>query len=128
MASFNEVFDVKTLDDFQLGHLQYILTSPSYSEVFQPYLVHMRNSLSEKLLDPDERRKEQYPCDFLRGGILMIDGLLSLFNNLIQETEIERIARTQVEMTERQQYDLIRQTGGTHPMNAIKDYDDNDDF
>jgi len=128
MASFNEVFDVKTLDDFQLGHLQYILTSPSYSEVFQPYLVHMRNSLSEKLLDPDERRKEQYPCDFLRGGILMIDGLLSLFNNLIQETEIERIARTQVEMTERQHYDLIRQTGGTHPMNAIKDYDDNDDF
>ena len=126
MASFNEVFDVKSLDDFQLGHLQYILTSPSYADVFHPYLVKMRASLNEKLLDPSTDRKEQFPSDFLRGGILMIDGLLTLFTNLIEETEIERITRTQVEMTERQAYEAIRQAGGTHPM--IKDYSDTEDF
>jgi hypothetical protein len=117
--SFSEIFDVKNLGDHQIGHLMFILNSPSYTDIFRPYLEQQRNSLATFILDPSQNRKDSYPDDFLRGGIVMIDGLLELFTRLIEETDIERVARSQAELTESQQYEKLRQEGHIKPMSGL---------
>lgn len=112
---FKSVFNVSKLTDHELGHLEFILNSPSYVDVFAPYLKNMRNSLNTKLLDPSQTRKEAYNDDFLRGGILMIDGLLGFFTRLIQETEIERVHRSQTETTGEDQYQHLRENNVIGP-------------
>lgn len=112
---FKSVFNVSKLSDHELGHLEFILNSPSYVDVFAPYLKNMRNSLNTKLLDPSEDRKRDYNDDFLRGGILMIDGLLQFFTKLITETEIERVHRSQTEPTSEDQYQTLREQNNMGP-------------
>jgi len=115
---FKEVFDVGSLDDYQLGHLQYVLNSPSYGDVFQPYLQRVRDSLAAKILDPSDKRKSECPDDFLRGAIITIDGLLNLFSRLINETEMELIERTQLVST-KNQYQLLREAGLMQPITGL---------
>lgn len=112
---FKSVFNVSKLSDHELGHLEFILNSPSYTDIFAPYLRSMRNSLNTKLLDPSEKRKQEYNDDFLRGGILMVDGLLQFFTRLIQETEIERVHRSQTEQTGEEQYQSLREHNSIGP-------------
>jgi len=119
MAQFSDIFDVSNLDDYKLGHLQFVLNSPSYSDVFKPYLVAIRNGLNTKLLDPSKGRQEGYPDDFIRGGIVTIDGLLALFERLIEETSIEMLARSQQELTGEQQYERLREEGRIRPMTGV---------
>jgi hypothetical protein len=112
-------FDIKSLGDHELGHLMFILNSPSYADVFEPYLQKQRASYTSLLLNPSQARKDDYPDDFLRGGIIAIDGLLTLFRQLIEETEIEKMARARVELTEAQQYERLRQEGHIKPMSGL---------
>lgn len=130
MLDFRNIFDVSKLDDSQIGHLQFVLNSPSYIDVFHPYLIRMRDSLSSKLLDPSQDRKDNYPDDFIRGGILMIDGLLSHFDHLIYETEIERISRITGELTPNERYEVMRQSGLVRPVSGpiIPEYDPEEDI
>lgn len=113
---FKSIFDVKQLDDFQLGHLEFVLNSPSYEAVFAPYLRQRRDNLNALLLDPSRQRQDVYNDDFLRGGIVTIDGLLTLFTQLIEETRMERINRTQIEFTPEQQYEEARKRGLLKPI------------
>jgi len=120
MALFTDIFDVANLDDHILGHLEFILNSPSYGDVFKPYLVRMRDSLAVKLLDPSRERKDQYPDDFIRGGIITIDGLVSFFERLIEETTIERLARSQRPLSGNEQYEFLRSEGRIRPITGIE--------
>jgi len=111
MSAFKEVLDVGSLSDHEIGHIEFVLASPAYLDHFAPYLTRMRDSLNSALLDPSQARKDQLPDDFVRGGIVMIDGLLTLFRKLIDETRIERMARVQTERTPEQTYQHMRETG-----------------
>jgi len=117
---FQTIFDVKSLEDNELGHLEYIINSPSYSQVFEPYLQRMRNSLNLLLLSPSQERKDQYPDDFIRGGIIIIDGLLKFCKQLVEETEIERIARAQQALPEEEMYQYLKQEGYMKPVIGIQ--------
>jgi hypothetical protein len=130
--SVDPVFDVRKLDDFQLGHLQFVLNSPSYMDVFLPYLKNIRESFSIKMLDRTQQRKDLYNDDFLAGGIIVIDGLLTFFNQLLDETDMGRIADSQA-ITGEQQYELLRQegiigSGGAGPQIKETPYDPSLDF
>lgn len=126
---FSDIFDIKSLDDFQLGHLEFIVNSPSYTDVFEPYLKRIRLSLYTRLLDPSQTRKDEYPDDFIRGSIATIDGFLRLFNRLISETDIERIARSQIVIQDEEVYEKMRKEGHIKPITGFEEpYDPNEDF
>jgi hypothetical protein len=111
MADFKDILDLASLDDHEIGHIEFVLNSPAYGDHFAPYLKRQRDTLNKLLLDPSGERETRYPSDFLRGGIIMIDGLLELFEKLIHETRIERMARSQVERTPNEQYQQMREEG-----------------
>lgn len=113
MADFREIFDISKIDEITLGHLEYVLNSPSYADVFRPYLVSMRNTLNQRLLDPSKDRKEEHPDDFLRGGVVAIDGLLHFFEHIVEETRMDRITTALTPATPEQQYTNDAQ-GGYH--------------
>lgn len=113
--SFDEVLNVKGLQDYELGHIEYILLSPSYRDFFEPYLQSMRSSLVRQILDPSEIRKGEYSDDFLRGGVAMIDGLVTLFTKLVEEAQTERMLRSQQTLSEEERYQLLREQGRVKP-------------
>lgn len=113
---FREVFDVSKLTDEELGHLEWVLNSPSYERVFKPYLITMSNTLTHRLKDPSRERKDKYPSDFLRGGIQMIDGLTTFFQKIVAETQMERVARSQGQgLSTEELYEKLRQEGQSRP-------------
>lgn len=89
--NFKDVFDISKMDEHTLGCVEYVLNSPAYADVFEPYLKSIRNTLNQRLLNPSRERKEEHPDDFLRGGIVAIDGLLMFFAHIIRETRMERV-------------------------------------
>jgi hypothetical protein len=114
------VFDISQLDDNELGHLEFVLNSPSWAQVFEPYLVRISESLKHKLIDPSRGRKDALPDDFLRGGIAATEGLLAFFRKVIEETQIERVARArqtspEARYHEQQQSGDIGPAGQTAP-------------
>lgn len=109
---FKDLFDVSNLTDDELGHLEWVLNSPSYENVFKKYLHTMSETLDKRLKDPSKDRKDQYPSDFLRGGILMIDGLVEFFSRIVAETQMERIARAKGDgMSQEELYEKLHQEG-----------------
>lgn len=116
MSNFKEVFDVAQLEEHELGHLVYVLNSPSYTRVFEPYLTRARDSLNVLLIDPSDERKKKYPCDYLRGGICAIDGLLALFTKLIDETNIEHVGELISQRTDEDHYTQLRMAGLAGPL------------
>jgi hypothetical protein len=132
-VDFRDVFDVSDLTDDELGHIEWVLNSPSYETVFKRYLMTMSNTLNQRLKDPSRERKDQYPSDFLRGGILMIDGLVTFFSKIVAETQMERIARSKgVGLSQEELYEKLRQEGKSRPAGqtaqAEDAYDPTQDF
>jgi hypothetical protein len=120
---FKELFDVSNLTDDELGHLEWVLNSPSYERVFRKYLHDMSETLNKRLKDPSRERKDQYPSDFLRGGILMIDGLMTFFSQIVAETQMERVARAQggAGLNQEELYEKLRQEGKVRPAGQVED-------
>lgn len=103
-------FDISHLSEDQLGHIEYVLNSPSYDAAFKPYLVSLRDSVRHLLEDPSQARKDGYPDDFLRGEIAAVTGLIKFFDNLILQTNSQRVFDAQAHTPE-EQYDRLRATG-----------------
>jgi hypothetical protein len=115
-VDFKDLFDVSDLTDEELGHLEWVLNSPSYERVFKKYLMNMSNTLTHRLKNPSRERKDMYPSDFLRGGILMIDGLVTFFQKIVAETQMERVARAKgVGLSQEELYEKLRQEGKSRP-------------
>jgi hypothetical protein len=130
---FRDLFDVSNLTDEELGHLEWVLSSSSYEQVFKKYLRSMSETLNLRLKNPSRDRKEQYPSDFLRGGILMIDGLVEFFSRIVAETQMERIARAQGSgLSQEELYEKLHQEGKVRPAGQITpapdEYDAAQDF
>lgn len=120
MADFKDLFNVGDLDDQALGDLEWVVNSPAYKRIFEPYLEAMRDTLLHRLKDPSKERSEKYPGDFLRGGILMIEGLLILLNRIVAETRAERVSRASgVGMSQEELFERLRQTGDVKPAGTI---------
>jgi hypothetical protein len=116
VADFKRLFDVTKLDEQTLGCVEYVLNSPAYQDVFEPYLQSIRETLSQRLLDPSKDRKEEHPDDFLRGGIVAIDGLLSFFQQVIKETQFDRITAAFAPASPSAQYQKDQQEGRHDPV------------
>jgi hypothetical protein len=91
MQQLEEFFEPKKLTQKDLDVISFVLTSPAYNDVFEPYLRGIRNSMAHSMLDRSEARKDVMPDDFLAGGITTIDGLLGFFKLLIEESDVTRI-------------------------------------
>ena len=137
MADLKEVFDISKLDDQQLGCLEYVLMSPAYLDVFEPYLRGVRESMNSRLLDRSKERKDEMPDDFLAGGVVVIDGLLTFFKKIIEEVQMERIDAAMHRLTPEQRYNAERHAGHHVPVlganeplepEGPKPYDPAEDF
>lgn len=134
MSDFRQFFDLRALDEQKLGMIEFVLNSPAYEESFKPYLQSVRDSLNTLWLDRSQQRKEQFPDDFLAGGIAAIDGLLKFFAIVVHETSIERMHESMAEMTPEIQYAQRQQAGRLKPVVGINQkaapdkYDPAEDF
>lgn len=104
MNELLQLFNIASIDDNQIGHLMWVLNSPSYTDVFRPYLVNIRDTANRMMLDRSQKRKDDYNDDFLAGQIMAIDGLLTLFERLINETNFERIRESQETRSDEEDY------------------------
>lgn len=130
---FEGLFDIQKLDDRTLGMIEYVLMSPAYAEAFEPYLISIRSTLSARLLDPSKGRKEEHPDDFLRGGIVAIDGLLNFFKLIVAQTQLDRVDRALRPSSPEQQYDAEKRRGAHVPVLGANEpleqpYDPAEDF
>jgi hypothetical protein len=124
VADFGKMFDPAQLDGQQLGMIEYVLNSNAYTDTFKPYLQSIRETLSQRLLDPSKDRKEEHPDDFLRGGIVAVDGLLNFFDRIVAETQMDRIARAMGDLTPEQQYQHDREQGKHVPVLGANEPDE----
>ena len=109
MAEFN-VFDMIKLSEDELGHLEWVVNSPSYERVFKRYLQTMLHSTQMKLLDPDEDRKRHMPDDFLRGYASAILGLIKFLDGVRDNTNQARVEQS-LQATPDQAYERLRSLG-----------------
>lgn len=130
--NFKDVFDINKMDEQALGCVEYVLNSPAYSEVFEPYLRGVRNTLNQRLLNPSKERKEEHPDDFLRGGIIAIDGLLMFFAHIIRETQVDRVTKSLARTSHEQRYNNDSQRGAHKPVlganEPLSDYNPTEDY
>jgi len=115
-ADFREFFDLRRLDEQQLGQIEFVLNSPAYVDSFKPYLQGILNQLNALWKDRSKLRSDQYPDDFLAGGVVFGEGLLKFFDLLIHETSMERIHASMGNMTNDTLYDLARARGDVKPV------------
>ena len=95
MADLKKFFDVGKLTDHQLGCIEYVLNSPAYLDVFEPFLISIREAMQSEALDRSAARKEQLSDDYLAGGIVSVNCLLELFKKIVAETRMERMIAAQ---------------------------------
>ena len=95
------------------------MNSPAFTDVIEPYIRNVRDSMNQRLLDPSRERKEEHPDDFLRGGVVTLDGLLHFFRMIVDETRFERIHDAQTQLTPAQQYTQEQRSGGHEGVDVI---------
>ena len=93
------LFDVSNLTDLQLGHIEFILNSPSYGEVFRPFLEGRRQHAVDLLLDRSENRKKQFSDDMLGERANSIGDFITFCDKIVAETQVERIHLARMAMT-----------------------------
>lgn len=123
MDELLKLFNISALDDHEIGHLMWVLNSPSYERVFAPYLRGIRDSSNKMLLDRSQARKDKFPDDYLAGVITTIDGLLNLFERIIHETDMERIRESQSDRTDEQEH-MAALTSGQVTHSGVNKADD----
>jgi len=114
-----QFFDARRLSEQELGMIEFVLTSPAYEGAFKPYLSSVRDSMHALWLDRSQRRKDEYPDDFLAGGVCAIEGLLKFFAAAIHEADFERIHDSMASMVPEKQYELRRQAGRVRPVVGV---------
>jgi hypothetical protein len=115
-GDFRELFDLRKLDEQQLGEIEFVLNSPAYEHSFKPYLEGILAQMNHLWKDRSKARSDQYPDDFLAGGVVFGEGLLKFFDLLIHETSMERIHAALEHMTSERQYDERRKRGLVAPV------------
>lgn len=128
MNDFRAVFDLRKLSDQELGCVEFVLNSPAYMDVFKPYLTGIRDSMNHLWLDRTQKRKDEYPDDFLAGGIASIDGLLNFFDHIIKETSMDRIHESMSHMSNDDIYTRRQEQGRVQPVVGINQPAEPDEY
>jgi hypothetical protein len=121
------LFDVAALDDYELGHLEYIMNHPSYLRVFRPFLERVEQTYVQLALDPrpDVRRKHG-GTKYLRAGANNIRNVLDFFDKIVAETQHQRAMG--VQLTDQEQYHAAVERGQAGPNALIPDYAEVQEF
>jgi hypothetical protein len=112
-------FNTRALTSHELGLIEFVLNSQAYTECFKPYLENIRDSMQRQWLDRSQTRKDDYPDDTLAGGVMVIEGLLKFFDQILQETKFDRIHESMATMVPEKQYEMMRQQGKIHPIVGV---------
>ena len=83
--------DLSKLTDEDLGHLEFVLCSPSYNRVFRPFIDQIRADYLRLLLDPSKERQARIPDDYIRGGVAVLATILAMFDDIREGINAERI-------------------------------------
>jgi hypothetical protein len=75
--------------------------------------------MNKMMLDRSQKRKDEYPDEFLVGGIVMIDGLLKFFALILAEVNQERVQDAMATMTPDRFYEEQRRRGAVKPVVGI---------
>jgi hypothetical protein len=119
-GDFRELFDLRRLDERQLGEIEFVLNSPAYDHSFKPYMLSIIRSMEQYWKDRSRERQDRYPDEFLAGGCAFGEGLLKFFTLLIHETSMERVHAAMMEsMSNDQLYDARRDAGEVQPVVGI---------
>lgn len=111
----SELFDAGSLDSDKVGHLAYIVNSPSWVDFFEPTLREMMASTMAALADPTIDRKNNRPDDFLRGQIVVIRNFLEIPHYIIADAR-EREDTARAVAKEKNHYAERAATGTMAPM------------
>jgi hypothetical protein len=85
------VFDISNLDEHEIGHVEFILASPSWERVFRPFIERCHNQFIDYLLDP--RKDKKVGNEDLIAGARMTRQFLEFFDKVISELQHERAQR-----------------------------------
>lgn len=119
-GDFREMFDLRRLDERQLGQIEFVLNSPAFKDSFEPYMRGIIRSMDTMWRDRSRERMDRYPDEFLAGGVVFGEGLLKFFQLLIHETSFERMHEAMVEsMSNDAIYDARRAAGQVKPVVGI---------
>ncbi len=95
--------------------LRILTNSEAWETFFKPSLEAMKEEWLQKLMDPSEDRKKEFPDDYVRGAWATIDVFLSAPGVLIAEADARR-EREEVQRQETENLDLRLNTGHVGPM------------
>jgi hypothetical protein len=115
-GNFREFFDIRQLDEQQRGSMEFVLNSPAYQNYFKPHMDGVLATMAQLWKDRSQKRKDEYPDDFLAGGVCFGEGLLKFFETVIQETSMDRIHDAMENMTPEMLYEVKRQRGLIKPV------------
>ena len=115
-GDFREIFNVAQLDDRTLGEIEWVLNSPAYEHTFKPFMVGVLKTLSKLQRDRSQKRKEEYPDDYLAGGLDFGEGLIEFFGRVIAETRMDRMNEAMQHVSNDQLYDAKRARGQVKPV------------
>lgn len=119
----NDILNTSALTDDQMGHLAYVVNSPSWLDFFEPLLREAINASMSQLADPSITRKNARPDDFLRGQIVALRNLLDM-PHFVLEDQRER-HKTQAADDATQLAYADRATNGF--MRPMTDYEPSED-
>lgn len=119
MSDFREFFDPRKLSPGTLGQMEFVLNSPAYEDAFKPYLKGVARGMEHLCRDRSQTRKDKYSDDFLYGGVCAVEGLLTFFQLMIEETDFDHIHESMASMSSEKQYDQRLKTGNVKPIVGV---------
>lgn len=132
--SLRRFFEARALTPHELGLIEYVVMSPAFDVAFRPYLEGVRDNMLTLWKDRSQRRKDEFPDDFLAGATCVIDDMFKFFNAVVADADFDRIHESMSHMTSERQYELKRQQGQIAPVVGVdqqatpKEYNPLEDF
>lgn len=100
-----EVFDKSTLNEYEIGHLEYIVNSPSYETVFKPFIQNCIEMYKKLILEPNPARRQEWGgTTYLRCGANNFTKFLEFLDNILVETQHDRAIQARLEVPDEETY------------------------
>ena len=132
--SLRRFFEARALSEHELGLIEFVVMSPAFETAFKPYLEGVRDNMLLLWKDRSQRRKDEFPDDFLAGATCVIDDMFKFFAAVLADASYDRIHDSMANMTSDKQYELKRQQGKVAPVVGVNQpatpeaYDPLEDF
>jgi hypothetical protein len=84
---FDKPFDASDAAEGDARHIQALVASHGYQDIYLPFMLGLARRWYKELANPSQGRKDRIPDDALRGGIRVIEALISMPNDILREAE-----------------------------------------